>query len=317
MNPIGIIGDIGGTNARFALVDSEGNIGEAERVETIDHEGLQQGLAACLERLGLENAPASCALALAGPVGADQEAVRLTNCPWVVSKTDLARVFGFSTVHLVNDFTAVALGVPHLKEADWISIGGGQAVPEAPIGVIGPGTGLGVSALIRAGGNWTALATEGGHVTLPASDDREATVITELRKQGHVSAEKLLSGQGLVTLAETLGFLDGKSAGHLGTPAAVTGAALSGRDDLAAETLDLFLAFLGTVAADLALSLGAKGGVYLAGGILPRFPETVRNSRFRQRFEDKGRFGSYLAEIPTRLVLHPHPAFLGLAGLLR
>lgn len=315
-SPPVLVADIGGTNARFALVGRHGEIMRKATLPTVSFAGPAEAARAFLETAGEGMAPCRAAFAVACPVHGDR--VTFTNSPWNFSISAVRGELGFDDLRVVNDFTAAALSVPHLAPQDRYAIGGGEAVAWAPVAVLGPGTGLGVSALIwpQPGGEPVALATEGGHVTMAAADDAEAAVLSVLRRNGHVSAERVLSGLGLVNLYRALAELGGQVAEPL-TPDQISSRAIAGECPLCGSALDMFFAMLGTVSANLALSVGAKGGVYLAGGILPRFAEAFRVSRFRGRFEDKGRFSTYLAEIPVWLITHPQPAFLGLAGLLR
>ena len=238
----------------------------------------------------------------------------MTNRDWSFSIDRLRQDLGLETLHVINDFAAVALAVPHLGAADVTRIGGGAAAQGAPIAVIGPGTGLGVSALVRTPGRWTPVATEGGHVTLAAADEREAEVIAHLRRRfGHVSAERALSGPGLVNLHAALAALAGQAAA---APTDITARALAGADPLCRDAVAMFCAMLGTVAGDLALSLGARGGVYVAGGIVPDLGARFAATDFRARFEAKGRFKGYMAAIPTFVITMAQPAFTGLAALL-
>jgi len=209
------------------------------------------------------------------------------------------------------------LSVPFLGEGDKVQVGGGQAIPGAAIAVMGPGTGLGVSGLVQDhSGGWIPLAAEGGHVSLPVQNEQEFAVLQQLsRRFGHVSAERVLSGPGLVNLYEALSSLQQRPA-QFTTPDAVTGRALDGSCPVCFQALQMFFALLGNVAGNLALTLGAKGGVYLAGGILPRMVKALEQSAFRSQFESKGRFQPYLATIPVWLMVHPQPAFAGLSGLV-
>ena len=242
--------------------------------------------------------------------------VKLTNSNWDFSITEVGDALGFDHFDVVNDFVAVALSVRHLAGADLLKLGGGEPVAGKPIAVLGPGTGLGVSALVAApNGRWQALATEGGHVTMPAADDREAELLSWLRaRHGHMSAERVISGQGLINLVQAIAAISGREAVHT-TPDAISQHGLDQSCPICREALETFFAMLGTVAGNLALTLGALGGVFIAGGILPRMPEALVASTFRDRFEAKGRFRDYLAPIPAWLVRHPQPAFAGLAAL--
>jgi glucokinase len=307
-----LLGDVGATNARFALLDADGRIGSVRTLACDDYPGIAEAIAAyCASGT---KPPDSAALAWAGPVTGDE--VALTNHPWSFSIAALQRRFGFSRLLVINDFTANALALRRLAEEDRSQLGGGAPIAETPIGILGPGTGLGVGGLIPAASGWIPLAGEGGHATLPPASARESAVLDRMRQRfGHVSAERALSGPGLVTLYQTLAELAGVPAAPW-TPAQIADERTGRQDPLAHEALGMFCAMLGTVAGDLALTLGARGGVYLAGGIVPRLGARFAASAFRERFEAKGRFRSYLAAIPTYVVTHPVPAFLGLAAAL-
>jgi len=312
----GLIADIGGTNARFALVGADG---EAERIIVLrcaDHADPYAAAAAFLAKVRPALPPDRAAFAVASPVTDD--VVDLTNHPWRFSIEDVRRRLGLRRLAVVNDFTAVALGIPHLDPRHRIKVGGGEPAAGMPIAALGPGTGLGVSGLIPAAdGTWIALASEGGHSTLPACNEREDLIISRLRAlYGHVSAERALSGPGLVNLYTALAMLDGQPVTTPPSPATVSRHALDGTSEICRLALDTFFAMLGTVASNLALSLGARGGVYIAGGIVPSMTEALTASDFRRRFEDKGRFDDYLADIPVYIVTHPYPAFPGLAELV-
>ena len=315
MADLSLIADIGGTNARFALVDGQGRVGEPMVVRCAEHPGPAEAARAVLAAHGIADRPVRGAFCVACPVTGD--VVNLTNSAWHFSIEQVRNALGLERLQVINDFTAVALSVRHVGPEHLLKVGGGSAVEGAPIAVLGPGTGLGVSALVPdSSGQWVALATEGGHATLAATDAREDAVLERLRRRfGHVSAERVLAGAGLVNLYEALADLHGVSPLYT-APDAVSQRALDGSDPLCRETLELFFAMLGTVAGNLALTLGARGGVYLAGGILPRMRDAFAQSSFRRRFEDKGRFRDYLAPIPAWLVVHPQPAFAGLAGLV-
>ncbi|MFM2041977.1 MAG: glucokinase [Pseudomonadota bacterium] len=309
-----LIADIGGTNARFALVGPDGAHGEAV-LTCADHPSLQDAARAYLAGRGLTALVKRAAFAVASPVTGD--VVRMTNLPWEFSIATVRAELGLDRLDVINDFTAVALAVPELAMGDRVQIGRGDALADAPIAVLGAGSGLGVSALVRSGGGWTALATEGGHVTMPAVDDREVAVLAVLRRHWpHVSAERLLSGPGIVNLHEALATIDGRPSPAL-TAAEISTRALDGSDPACGETLGLFCAMLGTVAGNLALSIGARGGVFVAGGIAPKILPFLQDSRFRDRFEAKGRMSAFLGPIPTYVVVHPYPAFLGLQAQLK
>jgi len=310
-----LIGDIGGTNVRFALIGPDGRIGRVRVLSAQDYSGLAEAIVAYLEAVNPPDRLDSAALAVASPVTGDR--IELTNRSWSFSIEALRRRLRLERIRIVNDFTAIALGIPHLAPEHRDGVGGGASVPGAAIGVIGPGTGLGVSGLVWDGVRWIALAAEGGPVTMAAADAREAAVIRVLRERfGHVSAERLVSGQGLVNLHAAVAVLDGHEPEPL-EAADVTARAAEGRSPACAEAARLFCGFLATAASNLALTLGARGGIYIAGGIVPKMGELFDRELFRRRFEDKGRFSDYMAEIPAWIVTHPVPAFLGLAAILR
>lgn len=314
-----LVADVGATNARFALIGRTGAI-EAVRVfACADYPSLQDAIEAYLsaDRPATGGSPVrlrAAALAVAGPVGGDR--VTLTNHPWSFSIRELRRRLGIDRLAVVNDFTAVAVATPHLKPADRSAIGGGAPVASAPIGVLGPGSGLGVSGVVPCEGRWIPLSGEGGHVTMAPTTARESLVLDRMRQRfDHVSAERLLSGPGLVNLYNTLAEIDGVPAVAY-TAAQITDPTIGETDPRCRETVDMFCAMLGAIAGNLALTLGARGGIYVAGGIVPKLGAVFAASRFRERFEDKGRLRPYLESIPTYVIAHPLPAFVGLAALL-
>jgi glucokinase len=247
------------------------------------------------------------------------ERCALTNSPWIVDGPELRARFGLTRIGLVNDFEAIAHALPYLGETDLYPLGSGtQAVIGAPMAVLGPGTGLGVAALVPHGDEMIAIASEAGHSTLPATSPRESAVIAHLCRQfGHVSAERVLSGAGLENLYLAISALDRAAApaAPLRTAAEITQAAVAGTCPTSEAALDMFCGMLGTVAGNIALSFGARGGVFVAGGILPRLGDYVARSQFRKRFEGKGRLRPYLEPIPVSVILNTDAAFLGLRSL--
>lgn len=308
----GLIADIGGTNARFALTD--GTRYYDERVlKCADYGSLTAAAIAYLA--GLDHPKISAgAFAVAGPVTGDQ--VHITNHPWSFSIEETRRTLSLDDLVVMNDFKAVALGVPHLA-ADQIRAAGPAAkpLPDHPIGIIGPGTGLGIASLVPDGaGGYIAVAGEGGHVTAAAQTQREFDIIDILHKKyRHVSAERVCSGKGLVNLYEAICQLDQKALPPR-TAEEISAMAIAGTCPACVEALDIMMAFLGNVAGNLALTLNAFGGIYLAGGICAQLGETFMNSRFRSVFEAKGRYEDYLRGIPTYLILHPFIALVGLSA---
>jgi len=309
-----LIGDIGATNARFALISDGDRIERVRVFACDDYPSIEEALAAYLAEDHLAPVPDEAAFAVASPVSGD--AITLTNHPWSFTISGLQRHFALKRLLVINDFTANALAMPHLAPADRFAVGGGTPVANAPIAVLGPGTGLGVSGLIPSPSGWVALASEGGHATMSPADERESVVLDRMRRRfDHVSAERVLSGQGLVNLYNILAEIEGVPAAPF-TPAQIADRHIGESDALARTALAMFCAMLGTVAGNLALTLGARGGVYIAGGIVPRLGPAFADTAFRERFEAKGRFQPYLAAIPTYVVTNPIPAFIGLKALL-
>lgn len=313
LSDLRVIGDIGGTNARFAIAEN-GTYRDLAHVEVSRFATLHDALSDYLGRLPkASRSNLGGALAVAGPVFGDK--VALTNSGWSFSTAELKQSLGLNSLIVVNDFAATAMSVPHLPAADTFLVGPSHPDVLGPVAIIGPGTGLGVSALIPNNGQWVLVAGEGGHVTLAASTPEEDAIIAVLRKRWtHVSAERALSGSGLVNLYEALCQIEGVSPQAL-MPSDVTGRAVAKTDATCVKAFAHFCALLGSVAGDLALTIGAVGGVYIAGGILLRFKEAFASSAFRERFESKGRFSTMLGRIPTRLILEESPALLGLAHI--
>lgn len=309
-----LLADIGGTHARFMLAAPAGALPPPRDLPTKDFPAFGAALKAFLRGAARRPKLDAVAVAAAGPVIGG--AVKLTNCPWTITRQALAVLTGVAAPVLVNDFAAQAMGVAALGPRGSRPIGPARkGAAQAPIGVIGPGTGLGVAALVPDGrGDYRVVAGEGGHVDLAASDAREDRVLALLRRRfQHVSAERVLSGPGLEHLHAALCARDGVADPKL-SAARIAEAARAGAPR-AREAIALFTAFLGAVAGNLALTLGARGGIFLTGGILPRWGELFDGALFRARFEAKGRAAPYLARIPTRLVLAPDVAFLGLRRL--
>ncbi len=308
-----LLADIGGTNARLAL-QRDGAMGPVSRFAVADHPDLESVVRAFLA--GQRPAPVvdRAAIALAGPVQSGEG--RLTNGVWRVSARALAHHFGWHPVRLLNDFAALALALPRLGPDDLAPVGDGTPERGATLAVLGPGTGLGMAGLVPARPAPVPLVGEGGHATLPAADAREAAILAALRDElDHVSAERVLSGEGLVRLHRAVAAVDGSAAPDPNHPAAIIDAARA-CEPVAAATLEAFCGFLGSVAGNLALTLGARGGVFVAGGMVPRFVDLLERSPFRERFEAKGRMRDYLARIPTQVITREGPALLGLAAVL-
>lgn len=313
--PIGVVGDIGGTHSRFALVDEAGHIRHPKAYQARDHAGLSEVLATYLEDMTPGRYPTRAVLAVAGPV-VDGE-IEFTNIDWRISEGELVGSFAFESARLLNDFAAQALAAPVLEAADLRRLGPDlKGTNDAPVVVLGAGTGFGVGGLARSPWGDVPIAAEGGHASFAASDAVEDQVLVGLRqKYGRVSVERILSGPGLFELYQALGQQLGLPA-SLGDERAVIGADRAG-DPLVDQTLDRFCGILGSVAGDIALTYGARGGVYIAGGIGPRIADRLANGSFRERFEAKGRLSDYMREIPTALILHPYAALVGAARELK
>jgi glucokinase len=311
----GLIADIGATNARFALCGADGVYRDERVHKCTQHPGLVEAARAYLAEVGNPEIHAG-AFAVAGPVIGDT--VKMTNHPWVFSIEETQQALGLSQLKVINDFEAVALGVPHLS-SDMVRSVGPELAPEqnGQIGIIGPGTGLGVASLIWSGDHYIPVAGEGGHVTAAARTQREFDVLVTLKsKYRHVSAERVCSGKGLVNIYDALRVLDERDDLPDRTAEEISRAALDKSDSLCIESLDIMLDFLGNVARNIALTLGTFGGIYIAGGICLQLGEGFFTSGFRSNFEGDGRYVDYLKKIPTFLILHPFIALVGLSNIL-
>ncbi len=312
-----LLADVGGTNARFAWQAESGAPIEAQiTLPCAEHESLEAAIRSYLDRIDLPR-PRRCAIAIANPVHGDR--VQMTNHHWSFSISALQRSLGLERLRVLNDFTALALALPGLAPEQLVQVGGGQAIAGTAIGLLGPGTGLGVSGLLPDGrGGWLPLQGEGGHVSLAPTTLREQAVVEFLtQRHGHASAERAISGMGLVDIHRALCLADGEPPPEGWSAAEVSSAALSGQDPRSEEALEMMCALLGSVAGNLALTLGAKGGVYIGGGIVPRLGDWFGRSPFRRRFEAKGRFQPYLAEIPVWVInASQSPALAGAAVAL-
>jgi len=312
---LALIGDIGATYARFALVRADGTATPARVYALNDYPSLAEAIEEYLAEERPAGKPSQAVLAIAAPITGDR--VTLTNHPWTFSIEALRQRLHLDRLRVVNDFAANALAIPRLSAGDRVQVGGGSPAADTPIGIIGPGTGLGVGALVPLPDGGAPIQGEGGHVTMAPADARESAVIDLMRKRyDHVSAERVLSGPGLVNLYNALCELDGVPAGPF-TPAQISNSKIWDEDPRTRETTAMFCAMLGTVAGNLALTLGARGGVYIAGGIVPQLGPFFAQSAFRARFEAKGRMHAYLAAIPTYVIVHPLPALLGAAVMLK
>lgn len=308
-----LVGDVGGTNARFALarmVEGQIVLDHHESFPAHEHPTFLGGVKAFLD--GCEVKPSGGVLAVAGAV--TEGTIDLTNSPWRVSEGELQSL-GLNPVRLINDFEALAWGAPIVPEDQLASLGApAEGLHDAAIAVLGPGTGFGVSALARdSHGREIALPSEGGHACFAPGDVVEDEILRILRRRyDRVSIERLICGPGLLNMHRALAEIDGRET-HIDDPAQITQEALEDMNSPCGATLARFCAILGAVAGDVALTMGARGGVYIAGGIAPRILPFLKASPFRERFERKGRFQPYMEAIPTKVILHKQAALLGAA----
>ena len=310
-----LVADIGGTNARLGLVTAEGNeVFGIEQLSNKDYPHLIDVVNKYLSRAQCIVLPKKACFAVASPLSGDR--VDFTNNSWSFSIQELKAQLGLEYLKVINDFEAVALSIPYLGPREVFRVGGGEAMPHHTIAVMGPGTGLGMAALIPNNPKPMPLATEGGHACFAPQDEIEAHIAARIRlRSGFCSNEDVLSGGGLISIYESL--CDWyKSPVVYSNPSDIVSKALDGSDERCLAALERFCAILGSVAGDFALQMGAKGGVFIAGGIVPRFKEfLIENSRFRERFESKGRFRAYLEAIPTSIIIASQPGLIGAASV--
>jgi len=304
-----LVADIGGTNARFAMVADGTSVAiEPRNLTCADYETIVDATLTYLDQVALGR-PWQAAMSIASPVTGD--ALNMTNHSWSFSVSETREALGLQHLKVLNDYTALALALPTLDDSRRIQVGGGAGLAGYPVAVLGPGTGLGVSGIVPAGDHWVPLETEGGHASYGPLDAREQMIIEIMRERlEHVSAESLVSGRGLSLIYEVITRLEQGEGTRL-TPGEVTERALTLECPLAMETLSVFCNVFGTVAGNLALTLGARGGVYIGGGIIPRMIDFFMRSGFRERFEKHGRLTPYLRAIPTYIINTDYPALTG------
>jgi len=310
-----IVADIGGTNARFGLVTGEHNEQpKIEEVHVLDGDAyptLQDAMRAYIDILGIAIPKAAC-IAIAGPIDGDN--ARMTNLNWSFTQSAVKQEFGFDKFAAINDFAALSIATSKLSEVDLTEVRTGKMDKRGNKAILGPGTGLGVAGLAHSANGWLPIPSEGGHANVAPATAVECEVIkAAMAQHGHVSAEIFISGPGLVRLYKALAVVRGEKAETL-KPNELTARALENSDPLCRETLELFCSFIGTLSGNLALTYGARGGVYLAGGILPRFVDFLKASDFTRRFEDKGVMSHYVADIPVNIISHEQPGLLGAAA---
>ncbi|MGQ5522994.1 glucokinase [Chitinimonas sp. PSY-7] len=313
-----LLADVGGTNVRFALIRAPGApISDERNLVCADYPGLYEAAKTYLDPLAIK--PVWAAFGIATAIAGDH--VKMTNHGWAFSQAELKTQLDLAELTIINDFTALALSLPTLDDAELVKVGGGERNPDLPIALLGAGTGLGVSGLIPAhqpgeAPRWIPLQGEGGHVSFSPFNHKEDEILRILRQEfGHVSAERLLSGPGLQNLYKALAELNSQP-NENPSAAEITERAVAGTCTLCKETVDTFCAMLGSASANLAITLGARGGLYIGGGIVPRLGEYFANSPFRRRFEQKGRFSDYLAAVPSFVIVAKNPALRGTAAAL-
>lgn len=310
---LSLIADIGGTNARFAVTTADGKISKARTLACADYRDPAHAAQSYLEAAGLPQPDQAC-FAFACPTHEDR--IRMTNNGWDFSRARTKEQLGLKRLEIINDFMALALSLPYLTAGSLQQIGGIRQVGKLPIGVVGPGTGLGVSGLVPRKGDWIPLESEGGHASLAVSGQRETSLLLYLeRLYGRVSAERVLSGPGLNALHQAICAVDGTGHEDL-APAEIVARATAREDEACREALEIFCALLGGFAGDFALTLGARGGIYIGGGIVPRLGDDFDRGAFRRRFEDKGRLSGYVAAIPCYVITADYPALTGAAAYL-
>ncbi|MGE4044708.1 MAG: glucokinase [Acetobacteraceae bacterium] len=309
-----ILADIGATNARFAVLAGT-DLGEVSVYPVAEHATPADALRAFLTGPAADLKPRSAALAAAGPLVDGR--ISMLNAGWTLDPDELARALQLDDVRLLNDFEALAWSLPEFGPSDLFALDDVPRPGRGTMAVIGPGTGFGMAAVVQDTATEVVLVTEGGHATLACTTAREEAIVRALREEfAHVSVERVLSGSGLEALYRAVAKVDGRDAPPR-EDAAIVAHALAGDCENSRETLLAFCGFLGGVAGDTALTLGARGGVFIGGGITPRFTDFLRASEFRARFEEKGRLRFYQQRIPTAVIMHRSPAFLGLTRLVR
>ncbi len=314
MASLALVADIGGTNSRLALIaPGSHELVEPRKYANRDFASLADVLAHYIHET--DTTPHHACIAVAGPVTGD--VVRLTNVDWQFSRQEMRRQFHLSRLHITNDFTALAMAVPHIPQDRIIHVGGGEPVARQPIAVLGPGTGLGVSGLIWSGQHWVPLQGEGGNVSFAPGNAKELELLRYAQRHlDYVRAENFISGSGLGFLHNALAEVEGRQQDALPNEE-ISRRGVTGECLQCIETLNVFCGMLGSFAGDQALMLGARGGVYIGGGIVPILGDFFFRSPFRSRFEAKGRFTEYVRPIPTYVMLSfTEMALIGAAALL-
>lgn len=319
-----LVADIGGTNARFGLVEYDPAKNQASgkvnytaqqqvTLKCASYPDMASMIKACCEEFGI-SMPAFACLAIAGPIEHGQAS--MTNLNWKFSINSLRDQLGMDTLHVINDFASLAYAVPFLADDELVTLYSAKPNPDAPIVVMGPGTGFGMAGLIPQDGNWKIIPTEGGHASFAPTNEQEINIKSYLLKeQSHVSVENILSGGGLVNLYRALAYNAGVEAKAY-SPADVSTKGINNEDSICREAVTTFCEVLGEVAGDKALSWGAKGGVVIGGGITPKLVNILHETHFQERYINKGPMTKYVSEIPIRLIVNDKAALVGSAAWL-
>lgn len=311
---INLVADIGGTNIRLGIVKPNNEVASLTVYQCNEYDGLAEVLKAYIGKLKIENTQINACLAIACPV--ENDLITMTNLPWEFSKSALKEELQLNKLLLINDYTAIAHAIPFLNETQKVQIGEGTPVGGKPISICGPGTGLGVANLVAHGDSWISLSGEGGHVDFAPIDSQEKSILSFLMsKYPHVSYEQLLSGMGIEQIYQALASQKGIQVANLSAQQ-ISEKALNNECKLSEETLAQFCKTLGSFAGNLGLTLGSFGGVYIAGGIVPRFIDYFKQSEFRKRFEEKGRLSGFNKTIPTYVITESQPGILGASAYL-
>ncbi|WP_057832112.1 glucokinase [Colwellia sp. TT2012] len=315
---INLVADIGGTNIRLAMTDKNNNLNEIETYQCQQFAHLSTVIYQYLTKKKLLNTRVNACLAIACPV--DSDAIAMTNLPWQFSQKQLKAELKLNSLTLINDYTAIAMAIPLLNDKQKIKIGGGEAVKNQPIAVCGPGTGLGVANLVNINNHWHCLGGEGGHIDFAPVDELDVKIFEQLKTtKNRISYEQLLSGYGLEQIYHALTVImanDKAPAATKLTAKDISAQALNGNCPISTQALSQFCKILGSFAGNLALTTGSIGGVYIAGGIVPRFVDYLKNSEFRARFETKGRMSYLNKQTPTYIITESQPGLLGAAAYL-
>jgi len=311
---INLVADIGGTNIRIGITDEKGSIDALSVYQCNQYPSLSAVIKEYITEHHFEQCEIHACLAIACPV--ENDLIVMTNLPWEFSKSQLKQELQLSTFLLINDYTAIAHAIPLLNDNQKVQIGQGEAIANKPISICGPGTGLGVASLISANGKWISLSGEGGHVDFAPIDHLEQDILKFLlTKYSHVSYEQLLSGLGIEQIYQAIASSKQCEVPTLSAQD-ISAKALAKECELCELALAQFCKILGSFAGNLALTLGSFGGVYIAGGIVPRFIEYFKNTEFRKRFEEKGRLSGFNQNIPTYVITESQPGILGAAAYL-